>query len=71
MVYPVASGTANGKALVQSQYAYWSASGINDFTGVTLKLTDVLGHTITGTVSGTSGGSLGAQFPSPGNCPVE
>jgi hypothetical protein len=71
MVFPIASGTANGKALTQSQYAYWEASGINDLSGATLKLTDVLGHTITGTVSTTNGGSLGVQFPSPGNCPVE
>ncbi|HEX4448966.1 MAG TPA: RlpA-like double-psi beta-barrel domain-containing protein [Polyangiaceae bacterium] len=71
MIYPIASGTANGKAMTQSQYAYWEAAGLNDFKGVTLKLTDVLGHTITGTVSNTDGGSLGAQFPSPGNCPVQ
>jgi hypothetical protein len=71
MIYPIASGTANGKPMDQSQYAYWEANGINDFTGVTVKLTDVLGHTITGTVSGNDGGSMGVQFPSPGNCPVE
>jgi hypothetical protein len=30
-------------------------------------LTDALGHTVTGTIPGTSGGSVGAQFPA--TCP--
>jgi len=83
-VFPVASGTvtpvSNGKAgasqvLVQSQYGYWMASGVNDFVGAALELTDVEGHTVTGTVpsgasSTTTGVSIGVQFPSPGSCPL-
>jgi expansin len=71
MVFPVQSATANGYAMTQSTYGYWSASGVNDLRGATLVLTDTEGHTVTGTVpsaDNTTGASIGVQFPSPGTC---
>ena len=72
-IFPVKSGTANNSALTQSTYGYWSASGVNDMRGATLVLTDVEGHTVTGTIpSGASATAtaidIGVQFPSPGSC---
>jgi hypothetical protein len=71
MVFPVETATANGHAMTQSTYGYWSASGINDLRGTTLVLTDTEGHVVTGTVpqsDNTTGASIGVQFPSPGTC---
>jgi hypothetical protein len=67
----VETATANGHAMTQSTYGYWSASGINDLRGTTLVLTDTEGHVVTGTVpqsDNTTGASIGVQFPSPGTC---
>ena len=70
MVYPVASATANGVEMTQSTNGYWSASSINSLQGATLKLTDVEGHVVTGTVpqsDDTTGASIGVQFPVAGD----
>jgi expansin len=72
MVYPIKTATANGTALTQSPYGYWSAGSINNLVGTTLVLTDVEGHIVSATVpqaSGT-GTSLGVQFLAPGTCPL-
>jgi expansin (peptidoglycan-binding protein) len=69
-IYPVKSATANGQTLTQSQYGYWGG-GPNNLAGATLKLTDVEGHVVSGTVPGsdnTTGASIGVQFLSPGTC---
>jgi hypothetical protein len=73
MIFPVKSGTANGHALTQSTYGYWSASGVNDMRGATLVLTDVEGHIVQGTIPSGAGTTataidIGVQFPSPGSC---
>jgi hypothetical protein len=70
-IFPIQSAKANGNVLTQSAYGYWSTSALNDLAGTTLVLTDVEGHTVTGTVpasDGTTGASIGVQFPSPGTC---
>jgi hypothetical protein len=76
-VFPVAtatatpSGSTTATALTQSTYGYWSAQSINSLAGAKLTLTDVEGHTVTGTIpasDNTTGASLGVQFPSPGTC---
>jgi hypothetical protein len=71
MVFPVKTATANGHAMTQSTYGYWSAPQVNDLRGATLVLSDVEGDTVTGTVpqaDDTTGASIGVQFPSPGTC---
>jgi hypothetical protein len=59
-VFPVAAATAGGHTGTQ-MFGYW------DFTtsvaGQSVTLTDTLGHQITGTIPGASGGSINAQFP--------
>ncbi len=74
-IFPVKSGTANNSALTQSTYGYWSASGVSEMRGASLVLTDIEGHTVTGTIpSGASATAtavdIGVQFPSPGSCPL-
>jgi expansin (peptidoglycan-binding protein) len=70
MIYPLASASANGQPLTRSTYGYWSGSA-NDLRGASLTVTDVEGHTVTGTVpqsDDTTGASIGVQLPSPGTC---
>jgi hypothetical protein len=54
VVWPVASVSG----ATQSN-GYWSVNA-----GATVTLTDLIGHTITATMPGAGGGSLGKQFPS-------
>jgi hypothetical protein len=54
VVWPVASVSG----ATQSN-GFWSVNA-----GATVTLTDLIGHTITATMPGASGGSLGKQFPS-------
>jgi hypothetical protein len=60
VVFPVASATAGGHTGTQMA-GYWDFGTPVGGQSVTLK--DTLGHTITGTIPGSSGGSIGAQFP--------
>jgi hypothetical protein len=57
----VASASANGQTATQSN-GFWDFGSALE-AGTTITLTDALGHTITGTIPGSSGGSTGAQFP--------
>ena len=60
VVFPVAAATAGGHAGTQS-YGYWDFGA--SVAGKSITLTDTLGHVVTGTVPGSSGGSVGVQFP--------
>jgi hypothetical protein len=64
VAFPVASAKAAGHTATQS-------SGFWDFgtavAGQAVTLTDTLGHTVTGTIPTSSGGSVGVQFPK--TCP--
>lgn len=42
-------------------FGYWDFG--QSVAGQSVTLTDTLGHSITGTVPSSSGGSVGAQFP--------
>ena len=64
MVFPVASATAGGHTGTFA-YGYWDFGTTVAGQSVTLK--DALGHTVTGTIPSSSGGSVGTQFP--GTCP--
>jgi hypothetical protein len=61
-VFPVKSVSG----ATQSQYGYWqfNAGG----AGGQATLTDVEGHSVTGTIP-AGGGDMKVQFPSPGSCP--
>jgi hypothetical protein len=58
--FPVASATAGGHTATQA-YGYWDFG--TSVAGKPVTLTDTVGHVITGTIPGSSGGSIGAQFP--------
>jgi hypothetical protein len=60
VAFPVAAATAGGHMATQS-YGYWDFG--TSVAGQSLTLTDTLGHFVTGTVPGSSGGSTGTQFP--------
>jgi len=60
VVFPVAKAVAGGHTANQS-YGYWDFGA--SVGGQSVTLTDTVGHTITGTIPGSSGGSVGAQFP--------
>ena len=60
VVFPVASATAGGHTGTQS-FGYWDFG--TAVSGQSVSLTDTLGHNITGTIPGSSGGSIGSQFP--------
>jgi hypothetical protein len=60
VVFPVASATAGGRTGTQ-MYGFWDFGAV--VSGQSVTLTDTLGHTISGTIPTTSGGSIGAQFP--------
>ena len=55
-----ASAVAGGHTASQS-FGYWDFG--TTVGGQSVTLTDTVGHTITGTIPGSSGGSVGAQFP--------
>jgi hypothetical protein len=58
LVWPVKTVSVNGAAATQPN-GYWQLpAGSGPIT-----LTDIYGHTVTGTLPGTNGGSLGVQFP--------
>jgi len=42
-------------------FGYWDFG--TSVAGQSVTLTDTLGHQITGTIPGSSGGSINAQFP--------
>jgi hypothetical protein len=64
VAFPVASasavvnGTTHNANLTNGMWDF----GVNLSSGVQLTLTDIMGHTVTGTL-GSNGGSIGAQFP--------
>jgi hypothetical protein len=60
VAFPVASATAGG-ATGNQQNGYWNFGGL--VAGKSVTLTDTLGHTVTGTIPTSSGGSIGVQFP--------
>ncbi|HXJ20889.1 MAG TPA: hypothetical protein VMT03_11715 [Polyangia bacterium] len=60
VVFPVAKAVAGGHTANQS-YGYWDFGA--SVGGQSVQLTDTVGHTITGTMPSSSGGSVGAQFP--------
>jgi hypothetical protein len=60
VAFPVASATAGG-ATGNQQSGFWNFGGL--VAGKSVTLTDTLGHTVTGTIPTSSGGSIGAQFP--------
>jgi hypothetical protein len=64
VMFPVASATSGGTS-ASFAYGYWDFG--KSVAGQPVTLTDALGHTVTGTIPGTSGGSVGAQFPA--TCP--
>jgi len=64
VAFPVASATAGG-ATASQQSGFWNFGGL--VAGRSVTLTDTLGHTVTGTIPTSSGGSIGAQFPA--TCP--
>jgi hypothetical protein len=64
VVFPVAAATAGGHTATQS-FGFWDFG--TQVAGQSVTLTDTLGHMVTGTIPGSSGGSVGAQFPM--SCP--
>ena len=60
VMFPVASATSGGSS-GNYAYGYWDFG--KSVAGQSVTLTDVLGHTVTGTIPNASGGSVGAQFP--------
>jgi hypothetical protein len=63
VVFPVTSATAGGHTGNPS-YGYWDFG--TSVAGQSVTLHDALGHSVTGTIPGSSGGSTGTQFPA--NC---
>jgi hypothetical protein len=60
VVFPVASAKASGGAVANQQDGFWSFG--TNVAGQTVTLTDVLGHTTSGVIPGSSGTIPGAQF---------
>jgi hypothetical protein len=56
----LASAVAGGRTGTEA-FGYWDFG--QAVGGQAVTLTDTLGHTITGTIPSSSGGSVGAQFP--------
>ena len=56
----MASAVAGGHTATQ-QFGFWNFG--TNVGGMQVTLTDTVGHTITGTIPSSSGGSVGAQFP--------
>jgi expansin (peptidoglycan-binding protein) len=60
VTFPVAAATAGGHTATQS-FGYWDFGA--SVAGKSVTLTDTVGHVVTGTIPGSSGGSVGVQFP--------
>jgi expansin (peptidoglycan-binding protein) len=60
VVFPVAAAVANQQNGMQA-FGYWDFG--SPVAGKTVKLTDSVGHVVTGTIPTASGGSVGVQFP--------
>ncbi len=60
VVFPVAAATAGGHTATENLGSWDFGTSV---AGTSLTLTDTLGHVVTGTVPGSSGGSTGVQFP--------
>jgi expansin (peptidoglycan-binding protein) len=61
VVFPVASATSGGRT-ANFMYGFWDFGGMS-MPGQSVTLTDIAGHTVTGTIPGSSnGGSIGVQF---------
>ena len=68
VVFPIVSVVSNGQQATHLSYGAWQLANGQQAGGATLTMTDVEGHSVTGTVPG-GGGDMGVQFPSPGACP--
>jgi hypothetical protein len=60
VVFPVASAVAGGHQGTQ-MFGFWDFT--TNVAGQSVTLTDTVGHVVTGTIPGSSGGSIGVQFP--------
>ena len=60
VAFPVASASSNGRTASQA-FGYWDFHAA--VAGSSVTLTDGVGHTVTGTIPQSSGGSIGVQFP--------
>jgi hypothetical protein len=60
VVFPVAHAVVGSHTATQS-FGYWDF-GV-PVGGMSVTLTDTVGHVVTGTIPGSSGGSVGVQFP--------
>jgi expansin (peptidoglycan-binding protein) len=60
VTFPVKSATAGGHVATQ-RFGFWDFG--TSVAGQSVTLTDGVGHTVTGVVPGSSGGSIGVQFP--------
>jgi expansin (peptidoglycan-binding protein) len=60
VAFPVASATAGSHTATQRS-GFWDFGATVSNQSVTLK--DTVGHTVTGTLPGSSGSSVGVQFP--------
>jgi expansin (peptidoglycan-binding protein) len=67
-VFPIVSVSVGGQPAQHLSYGAWQLPNGIVAAGATLTMSDVEGHTVTGTVP-SGGGDLGVQFPSPGGCP--
>jgi hypothetical protein len=60
VTFPVAKAVAGGHTATRA-FGYWDFG--TAVGGMSVTLTDSVGHVITGTIPSSSGGSVGAQFP--------
>ena len=60
VVFPVAKAVAGGATATQKGGFWDFGKAVN---GQSVTLTDTLGHVVTGAIPGSSGGSVGTQFP--------
>jgi hypothetical protein len=60
VTFPVAKAVAGGHTATQA-FGYWDFG--TAVGGMSVTLTDTVGHVVTGTIPSSSGGSLGTQFP--------
>jgi expansin (peptidoglycan-binding protein) len=60
VTFPVAKAVSGSHTATQ-QFGFWNFGAA--VGGQSVTLTDTVGHVVTGTVPGSSGGSVGVQFP--------
>ncbi|HSY39165.1 MAG TPA: hypothetical protein VLA79_06535, partial [Polyangia bacterium] len=60
VTFPVAKAVAGGHTATQA-FGYWDFG--TAVGGMSVTLTDSVGHVVTGTIPSSSGGSVGTQFP--------